>query len=286
MQPAPGVSAPKPLFFMERLGRLVSLYRPPKIEKSSSSSTNKQPRLIIVASWTDARDVHIAKYIVKYQALYPRAQILLLKNTTAEIYRTSRIGPAMKAAIPVIRDVHPPGTLPSSPEVLIHLFSNGGSGSIANLYEQFAASAGPGEHFPRHAMILDSSPSVYSVGHAVTFVSLGMSPFQRIVATPFLYIWAIGWSVLVALGLVTTSGDWAKAHNNKPVETEAHRVYIYSGTDVLIDDKGVESHAADAEAKGFSVKLERFENSAHVAHARTDEHRYWEIVKKTWSGFS
>uniref|UniRef100_A0A8H7KA02 Indole-diterpene biosynthesis protein PaxU n=1 Tax=Bionectria ochroleuca TaxID=29856 RepID=A0A8H7KA02_BIOOC len=284
MQPASGASSPKPLFFMEKLGRLVSLYRPTKADASISNSANKHPQLIIVSSWTDARDVHIDKYIVKYQTLYPGAPILLLKNTTAEIYRPSRIGPAMKAAVPVVRDVHPPRTLPSSPEVLIHIFSNGGSGSIANLYEQFAASAGPGEQFPRHVTILDSSPSVYSVGHALTFVSLSMSPFQRIVATPFLYIWAIGWSVLVALGLVTTSGDWAKAHNNKPVETEARRVYIYSGTDVLIDDKGVESHAADAEAKGFSVKLERFEGSAHVAHSRKDEDRYWDIVKKTWGG--
>ncbi|CAH0020755.1 unnamed protein product [Clonostachys rhizophaga] len=284
MQPAAGASAPKPLFFMEKLGRLVSLYRPKKAEASSSSSANKHPQLIIVASWTDARDAHIAKYVVKYQALYPGAQILLLKNTIAEIYRPSRIGPAMKAAVLVIRDVHPPGALPSLPELLIHIFSNGGSGSIANLYEQFAASAGAGEHFPRHVTILDSSPSVYSVGHAVTFVSLSMPPLQRIVATPFLYIWAIGWSFLVALGLVTTSGDWAKAHNNKAVETEARRVYIYSGTDVLIDDKGVESHAADAEAKGFSVKLEKFQDSAHVTHARKDEHRYWEIVKRTWGG--
>ncbi|CAH0051744.1 unnamed protein product [Clonostachys solani] len=286
MQQAPGASAPKPLFFMEKLGRLVSLYRPEKTEASNSSSANKHPRLIIVGSWTDARDVHIAKYIVKYQALYPGAQILLLKNTTAEIYRPSRIGPAMKAAVPVLRDVHPPGPLPSSPEVLIHIFSNGGSGSIANLYEQFAASAGSGEHFPRHVTILDSSPSVYSIGHAVTFVTLNMPSFQRIIATPLLYIWAIAWSVLIALGLVASSGDWGKAHNNKPAETEARRVYIYSGADVLIDDKGVESHAADAEAKGFSVKLERFEGSAHVAHVRKDEHRYWDIVKKAWGGSS
>ncbi|KAK7216186.1 hypothetical protein V2G26_004189 [Clonostachys chloroleuca] len=240
MQPVAGASAPKPLFFMEKLGRLVSLYRPKKI--------------------------------------------LLLKNTTAEIYRPSRIGPAMKGAVPVVREVNSSGMLPSSPEALIHIFSNGGSGSIVNLYEQFAVSAGPGAHFPRHVTILDSSPSVYSVDHAVKFVSLSMSPLQRIVATPFLYIWAIGWSVLVVLGLVTTSGDWAKAHSNKTVETEARHVYIYSDTDVLIDDKGVESHAADAEAKGFSVRLERFEDSAHVAHARKDEHRYWDIVKKTWGG--
>lgn len=65
---------------------------------------------------------------------------------------------------------------------------------------------------------------------------------------------------------------------------EMRRVYIYSPTDALVDYKDVETHAAEAETKGFSVALEKFEGSAHVAHLRKDESRYWEIVKRTLEG--
>ena len=59
------------------------------------------------------------------------------------------------------------------------------------------------------------------------------------------------------------------------------RVYIYSSTDALTDYRDVETHAAEAETKGFSVALEKFKGSAHVAHQRKDESRYWDIVKRT-----
>ena len=270
------------LSFMEKLGPLVSVYRPP--ETPGSRSADKEPRLIIIGSWTDARDAHIAKYIVKYQSLYPTAQILLLKSTMAEIVRPSRISPAMKPAIPVVRALSS-SAQSSSPEVMIHIFSNGGSGSIANLYQQFATAAGPAERFPQHVTIFDSSPGVFSIPHAVTFVNVSLSPIQRIIAAPVLYIWAIGWTILMALGVLPNSlRDWGMAHNNKDNTTETRRVYIYSPSDVIIDDKGIEAHAAHAKARGFCVRLEKYEGSAHVAHTRKDEKRYWEIVRRTWDG--
>ena len=87
----------------------------------------------------------------------------------------------------------------------------------------------------------------------------------------------------MGLGIISNSlSNWAKAHNTKENATEARRVYIYSPSDTLIDDKAVEAHAAEARMKGFSVKLEKYKDSAHVAHARTDENRYWEIIQKAW----
>ncbi|KAH8892144.1 hypothetical protein GQ53DRAFT_746153 [Thozetella sp. PMI_491] len=281
MASAAATPAPKrPLSFMEKLGPLVSVYRPP-----GSRRPDEGPRLIIIGSWTDARDAHVAKYIVKYQSLYPAAQILLLRSTINEIVWSSRIGPAMKAAVPVVRAISSSTGQSASPEVLIHIFSNGGSGSVANLYEQFAATAGPGERFPRHVTIFDSSPGIFSISHAVTFVNVSLSPVQRIIVAPILYAWAILWTILMGLGIIPNSlSDWGKAHNNKDSTTEAQRVYIYSPSDVIINDKGIEAHAADAKAKGFSVELEKYEGSAHVAHTRKDENRYWAIVRRTWDG--
>lgn len=191
----------------------------------------------------------------------------------------------MKPAAAIIRAAFPTQTpiSSSSPPLLIHIFSNGGSSSVANLYERYAAVAGPSDdkHLPPHVTIFDSSPGVYSVSRAVAFVSVGLSSFQKLIATPILYVWAVTWSVLIALGLLPDSlSDWGKAHNQTGNTAELRRTYIYSTVDALTDYKAVEAHAADAETKGFSVTLEKFEGSAHVAHVRKDESRYWEIVKR------
>ncbi|RYP20592.1 hypothetical protein DL767_009417 [Monosporascus sp. MG133] len=284
---APATEA-RPLSFMETLDPLVSLYRPSEASSSSSSrSADHQPRLIIIASWTGAKDVHIAKYTVKYQALYPAAQILLLKSTMNHIIRPSLIGPSMKHAASVIRAAFKTPISSSSPHLLIHMFSNGGSSSIANLYEQYAAMAGPNDdkRLPPHVTVFDSCPGVYSIPRAVAFVSVGLSSFQQLIAAPILYAWAAVWSASMALGLLPDSlRDWGNAHNDTGNMAEVRRVYIYSPSDALTDYKAVEAHAAEAKTKGFSVALEKYEGSAHVAHLRKDESRYWEIVRRIMEG--
>ncbi|KAI1131600.1 hypothetical protein F5Y10DRAFT_233170 [Nemania abortiva] len=280
----------RPLSFMETLDPFVSLYRPPEASSSSSSkSTLQQPQLIIVASWTGARDVHIAKYLVKYQAMYPAAQILLLKSTMNHMIRPSLIGHSMKHAASVVREVfqQTPVPLSSGPRLLIHIFSNGGSSSIANLYEQYAAMAGRNEEkrLPPHVTVFDSCPGVYSISRAVAFLTVGLSSFQQLVAAPIFYALAAVLSALMALGLLPDPlRDWGKAHNDTGNTAEVRRVYIYSRRDALIDYKAVEAHAAEAKTKGFSVALEKYQGSAHVAHLRKDEGRYWEIVRRIVEG--
>jgi len=279
-----------PLSFMEKLGSLVSFYQPLEA-LSTSTSGEYQPRLIIIAGWTDAKDAHIAKYIVKYQVLYPAAQILLLKSTMSCILRPSQIGPAMKPAASVVRAAfHTPVlSSPSSPPfLLIHMFSNGGSCSVAKLYEQYAAMAGPDEdiRFPPHVSIFDSCPGLFRIPCAMAFISVRLSSFQKLIAAPFLYVWAILWTASMALGLLPNLlADGFKSHNkDERNTTEMRRVYIYSPTDTLTDYEDVETHAAEAATKGFSVALEKFKGSAHVSHLRIDENRYWEIVKRTIEG--
>jgi pimeloyl-ACP methyl ester carboxylesterase len=283
--PAPA-TATKPLSFMEKLGPLVFFYRP---SEASSTDATLQPRLIIISSWTDARDAHIAKYIAKYQALYPAAQILLLRSTMDCIVRPSQIGPAMRVAASVVRAAFQEPVLSSSPPpLLVHTFSNGGSSSLANLYEQFAATAGPNDdkRLPSHVTIFDSCPGLFRIPRAVAFVSVGLPFFQQLIAAPFLYAFAAFWTASMALGLLPNSlSSWYKSHNEEVGNTaEVRRVYIYSATDALTDYKDVETHAAEAKTNGFSVTLEKYEGSAHVAHLRKDETRYWDIVKRTMEG--
>ncbi|KAK5634240.1 hypothetical protein RRF57_009954 [Xylaria bambusicola] len=284
---APAAEA-RPLAFMETLDPLVSFYRPPDASSTSlSGSVDHQARLIIIASWTGARDVHIAKYIAKYQALYPAAQILLLKSTTRHIMRPSLIGPSMKHAASVVRTIFQTPISSSSPDLLIHMFSNGGSSSIANLYEQYAALAGPNDdkRLPSHVTVFDSCPGDYSIPRAVTFLSVGLPPFQQLISAPIFYAWAALWSVSIALGLMPDwLSHWGKTHNDTNNMAEMRRVYIYSPSDALINYKVVEAHAVEAKAKGFSILLERYEGSAHVAHVRKDDTRYWKIVRRLMEG--
>lgn len=266
---------------MERLDPLVSFYRP---QEAPSTSLEHQPRLIIISSWTDARDVQIAKYVAKYQALYPAAQILLLRSTMSCTLRPSQIGPAMEKAASVVRAVfQTPVSCYSPPPLLVHIFSNGGSSSVANLYEQCSATAGPegDKRLPPHVTIFDSTPGLFRIPRAVSFVSVGLSSFQRLFAAPFLYALAAVWTAAMALNLLPNSlGDWYDSHKHDAAnKNEVRRVYIYSSTNALTDYKDVEAHAAEAKAKGFSVTMEKYEGSAHVAHLRKYESRYWAIIK-------
>jgi hypothetical protein len=280
----------KPLSFMEKLGPLVSFYQPTPETSSANKNTTTNadpPRFIVIAGWTDAKDAHLAKYIIKYQTLYPAAQILLLKSTMSCILRPSQIGPAMKPAVSVLRAAFQTSasSTPSSPPLIIHIFSNGGSISMAKLYSQYAAMTSPNEdkRLPPHITIFDSSPGLFHISTSMAFISVGLSSAQKLIATPFLYLWAILWAGAMALGLLPNLlTDGYTSHNyHESNKTEMRRAYIYSAADALTDHKDVEAHAAEAESKGFATALEKYKGSAHVAHSRKDEERYWEIVKRT-----
>ena len=62
------------------------------------------------------------------------------------------------------------------------------------------------------------------------------------------------------------------------------RLYLYSPIDELIPPEDVERHAAQAKVQAgvTDIRMEKFENSPHVAHARTDPERYWSAVKRVW----
>jgi hypothetical protein len=61
------------------------------------------------------------------------------------------------------------------------------------------------------------------------------------------------------------------------------RVYIYSARDKMVNVKDVEAHIATAKGAGLAVVSERFDNSPHVAHARSDADRYWQAVRDVWT---
>uniref|UniRef100_A0A8H7K5A5 Uncharacterized protein n=1 Tax=Bionectria ochroleuca TaxID=29856 RepID=A0A8H7K5A5_BIOOC len=120
---------------------------------------------------------------------------------------------------------------------------------------------------------------------AVAFLTIGLSPIQRMIAAPFLYLAAAGWTLVLWLRLTADiQTRWSIHHNRPDLVLEARKTYIYSGTDAIVHLDDVEQHAQEAEKVGYAVRREKSITSAHVSHSRKDATRYWEVVTSTWDG--
>ncbi len=281
------VAKPGPLSFMTKLTPNVYLYRPESSASPTVTTTTKTPppKLVLICSWMDARDLHIAKYIPPYQALYPTAQILVIKGDLKHFLFPSAAYPNAVAAVPVIRaaiDASDP-----TPQLAVHLFSNGGSSMLRHLYRAYQETAKPGEAtiLPLHTTILDSSPGEHSWSRSITAMTAGLPPLMKWVLGPVIRLYLLSY---VLWTFIRPGPDFlqvlALSHNAPTQVKEVRRTYMYSEEDEMVDWKVVEKYAKDAEEKGFAVRKEKFTGSPHVAHVRVDENKYWTAVKETWEG--
>ncbi|KAJ9143346.1 hypothetical protein NKR23_g6691 [Pleurostoma richardsiae] len=303
-----------PLSDFAKLSANTSLYRPDDKSPSATSSGGNSgdvgstagagPRLIVICSWMGSRDQHIAKYTARLQALYPTSPILLIKSVKGHFTRprsiTADVQPAASAMRSILGASGPPPPDPATtrPEMLLLVFSNGGSTTLHHLYLAYAASSGDKDAaaaLPPHATVFDSSPGIrFSYPRSVTAMTAGVTGARRLLLLPVVhlllaYLWA-------ALHYAPRWWPWrpsdpfaaaSAAHNDKAGcnRREVRRAYVYSEEDALIDFRGIEEHARQAGERGFRVvRLEKFVGSPHVAHARTDEGRYWGVVRETWEG--
>jgi hypothetical protein len=269
---------------MTRISSHVYLYTPD--DTSTATSTNPQvtpQKLILFCSWMGAGAKHIAKYLTRYQTLYPTSQILLIRADPRHMVFPSECLQITAPAVPIIRAALPPSSS-SQPQLLVHLFSNAGSSVLSHLYTHFAAA---GDVLPLHAAVFDSAPGegTYS-GSVAAFTAAAPAGWMRVAALPFVHLLiCLFWLKYI----VTPWGknplvETARRHNDRSLVKEVRRSYIYSEEDVMIPWRGVERHAAAAREKGFEVRLEKFGGSLHVAHMVADAERYWRIVKATWEG--
>ncbi|KAI1452910.1 hypothetical protein F4805DRAFT_402651 [Annulohypoxylon moriforme] len=272
---------------MKKLSPFIYLYEPVAINASQSSSL-EAPRLILIASWMDARDLHIAKYITEYQSIYPTSKILLVKFVFKESISAPFTRKVVDPALVYLQSLIDSGVLspsPPRPEILVHIFSNGGSATTRALYQLFRAQTGC--TFPLHVAVYDSCPGVYSFSSVYNVFMVNFPGFiARLVAAPFvtvLVIWFWIWFRPLKLlsGEDFLSANY-RAHNDVNLIKQTNRSYIYGKADVMVDWTHVEKHADQAAAKGLAVRREVFEHGPHVSHMRTDSDRYWNIIKQTW----
>jgi hypothetical protein len=275
-------TATQPLAASTQLSQYVFFSEP----TAQASPTSRDPRLVVMASWMDARDAHIAKYTARYQQLYPTARILLVKMAAGQFFWRRAGVRAVQPAVSYLRSQLSSGYLslsPAQPQVLVHVFSNGGVASARNLFETYRGSTG--DDFPLHVAVYDSCPGrgTYATGVNAMMASVPSGPWQWLLAPvvhAFLALYLVWTTVMRQPDAPSANGDF---HNDPARVRQAGRAYVYGTQDDMVLWQHVELHAEQAEARGYVVRKECFPHSPHVAHARSDGARYWSIVTETWT---
>lgn len=228
---------------------------------------------------------HISKYLLGYRTQYPTSRMLVIRTSPLDMFyrRTStqhrRVAPAISALLSSC-----PSTC-NGPEVILHVFSNGGSHQVCNFRSAYSrATSGP---FPSHVTIFDSCPGRATFKRSVLALSsalLSFAPARLLLLLLIYTLISIYWVIFVPLGIPDPIERLRQTLNNRTVMLgETKRCYIYSETDPMVGWHDVEAHAQDAKDKGFLVQSEKFEGSGHCAHVRVDEGiRYWAIVNALW----
>ena len=241
------------------------------------------PSTILLFGWTGAAPSQLARYAANYSRTYPSARVIVLDCAFPDFYpwplrgkkELERGFDEMMEAI---------GAKEKERGILAHIFSNGGAVRFAYIANRFfEKNHAP---LPIRALVIDSAPCA-------------MGPFTKSFARSeaLPYPWPLRYAAFVPISLLLNAGNiWMYAsfqrepvawacqllNDSRFVPREAKRVYIYSLVDQIINWKSVEDHAEVAKEKGYTTRLELFEGSSHVGHAKKDPQRYWTIVEELW----
>lgn len=259
-----------------RLSDTIKLYRPDPAEKVTTTNHGTGPEMIILCTWFRALPKHVAKYIDAHRQRYPQAQILLIESTVGDMMYTSYSvqRDRLSSVVDIVK-----GIATANHEILLHVFSNGGSNTAVQLAEAWHSSQS--SPFPATSMVLDSCPGSPSLKLAADAV-VSSSPknshwwviiFAWTVVVPFVaFPSLLGGPNVVALLR-------QRLNEARLFSTSTRRVYICSSTDLMVPKEDVVSHYESARSVGYGAKLVEFDGSAHVSHVMKDPSRYWSAVE-------
>ncbi|EED19396.1 DUF829 domain protein (PaxU), putative [Talaromyces stipitatus ATCC 10500] len=248
-------------------------------------------QLVIVCSWTDAQQKHIARYLQLHKLVTPRAKILLIQTTAVTLFKPyawqrASLKPAAQYIIEnAVADSQKrdssPGREPNQHEhcrnrrsrtkILLHSLSNGGSLTATQLLILLReVTHAP---LPLIGVIMDSSPDSgsYKQSHNAMVRTQPPSKPRRAAV-----------SLLAHAALIPI---WASyiigARENSQLEMrriilDRHYVdtlnirYVYSKSDKITDWRDVLVHAEEARGKGWLVEEYKLVESAHCSHIRSN----------------
>ncbi|KAH8735282.1 hypothetical protein BGZ61DRAFT_473887 [Ilyonectria robusta] len=271
-------SAATPLAFMDVLSPTVAYFDP---GAGAASSSNRNPHLIILLTWNNARDEHISKYVTQHRARFPNSRILLVRCTFVTWIRPSLRRRTFETALPVLRDLAvTAGTEGQEPKILVHIFSNGGVASARTLWDLWTSGIGGDEQIPRYAVVMDSCPGFWTYKRNYHVIMSSLPSW----AWPLAHaVMVISWLEWISQGRHGPHEINAEALNESGFTSrEVRRTYVYGTEDKAVGWDHVEAHAEEARERGVVVRMEKFPGGQHVSHARVDADRYWGVVNETW----
>ena len=306
-----------------KIGPRTSLFTP---QKPSSG------QLIIICTWLGAASKHISKYIALYRKIAPGARILLIESNvpiliSSYVKQRDHIKPAVSAVLDTLAECDigtapsedteaasyahnlvdnnkrhvsdPSNTSKSTPRVLLHVFSNGGTNTATQLL--IVLNARLEAPLPLVGLLCDSCPAEGTYWRSYDAMVLSL---PKDIATRFLgalachcilvllYTWiACGNENPASLQRRTMlDGDtvslrWEGEFGEVNGNTLKGRVcYFYSKEDRMCLWSDVRRHAEEARKLGWDVREVVFEGSGHCAHYSKYEDRYADTVKSMWDG--
>ncbi|MCJ1432470.1 hypothetical protein MMC27_001827 [Xylographa pallens] len=260
----------------------VYVYEAPKSTTETDKATAKHghPDIVLLLSWSGANIKHVAKYTPGYIDLYPTAQIILVTSAFTDFVFGGSASKKLQLD-PVIQ------IFISNPDarILVHLFSNGGSHKLWRLAKLYKTTQG--QLLPMNALVLDSAPGTATFERSAEALAYEMPQpwYLRLPGFTLLYLFLFIFGVVLTIAGWTNTIDrvWKELNDPDLISVQAIREYIYSKADRLVFWKDVEDHADEAEAKGYQVKKETFEDTGHVAHMRLEYERYWNEIAALWN---
>ncbi|KAL4907457.1 hypothetical protein BDW74DRAFT_124587 [Aspergillus multicolor] len=254
---------------------------------NSADDSGDYPRTIVIAFWMNAGTRSLVKYIAGYRKLAPRARIIFIRTSSTEFIlrptkrsQHARLAPAVEAL----------QTLPADSPIFIHMFSNGGVFAVTHLLEAYQKATG--HPLCVSSTVIDSAPGTATLSGSFRAFSYALPKTWILNFLSKILLWtylasffvlskAVGkiFGIRDAISVARQTINDGKMMRGSNKAGRPRRCYIYSDADELVDWKDVETHASDAEVKGFVVRREKYAGSEHVAHMRADPERYWDTVK-------
>lgn len=282
----------------EPLSPILHLYSPPAPPlASSTSSTDADPHLIVLATWMNAPPKLIRLYAGWYRMHFPSSRILLVTTDIAHIFWISsgRYDRLIRPAIAVIRaslsDEHSEARGTGTQRRIVSaLYSNGGAFALTSLARIYRDTYNT--PLPISALVLDSAPgSGGDVPSGRRAVLASLPPVMRRWPVRYLTIalmYALFAGYWLLLRLLLRKADpitqlRADLLDDTLLVNTGKRMYVYSGEDKMVGPKAVREHAAASGKAGWEVGMEEWHGSRHVAHAAKDPDRYWRVVRETFS---
>lgn len=262
------------------LSETIALYRPATTDKTSIANDAIAPEIIILCTWFRALPKHIVKYVESHRQRYPQAQILVIESTVGDMMYTP-YNVQRERLVPIVNLLK--GTTAASHEILMHVFSNGGSNTAVQLAEAWRTSQST--PFPAASMVLDScpgSPSLKLAADAVVSSSPSSSRWWVVIFAWTVVVPFVAFPQLLG-GPNVVASLRQRLNDTLLFSTRSSRVYLCSSTDLMVPLEDVVEHYESARTVGYDAKLVEFDRSAHVSHVLKDPGLYWNAIEDVWA---